>query len=158
MQLSDILKKENNNLDIFRVFAAIMVIYGHAYAIVPSKDQRDPIGQLLGFDYSGSLAVKIFFFLSGLVVTNSLIEKKDIWQFIVSRFLRIWPALTAVFLSTALILGPILSTHSPSDYFSNPLVYEYILRGLILDIRYDLPGLFSNNASSAKRITLVDSI
>ncbi|WP_370600237.1 acyltransferase family protein [Pseudomonas nitroreducens] len=76
MLLSNVLRKENNNLDIFRVVAAVMVIYGHAYALLPVEGQRDIVGKLLVFDYSGSLAVKIFFFLSGLVVTNSLIEKK----------------------------------------------------------------------------------
>ena len=81
MLLSNVLKKENNNLDIFRVVAAVMVIYGHAYALLPIDGQKDIVGRLLVFDYSGSLAVKIFFFLSGLVVTNSLIEKKDVRQF-----------------------------------------------------------------------------
>ena len=35
MKLSELLRKENNNLDIFRLLAACMVIYGHAYAIAP---------------------------------------------------------------------------------------------------------------------------
>lgn len=126
-----------------------MVIYGHAYAIIPTKDQRDPISQIISFDYSGSLAVKIFFFLSGLVVTNSLIEKKNIQEFIVSRFFRIWPALTIVLISMAFVIGPILSNHSLKDYFSNPLVYKYVWQGLILGIQYDLPGVFPHNASSA---------
>ena len=107
------------------------------------------VGRLLVFDYSGSLAVKIFFFLSGLVVTNSLVEKKDVRQFFISRFFRIWPALAVVLAAMAFIFGPIFSTHTPLEYFSNTVVYEYFLRGLVMDLRYDLPGVFQNNAFKA---------
>lgn len=149
MLLSNVLKKENNNLDIFQVVAAVMVIYGHAYALLPIDGQKDIVGRLLVFDYSGSLAVKIFFFLSGLVVTNSLIEKKDVRQFLISRFFRIWPALAIVLAAMAFVFGPFFSTHPPLEYFSNTAVYEYFLRGLVMDLRYDLPGVFQNNAFKA---------
>lgn len=149
MLLSTILRKENNNLDIFRLVAAIMVIYGHAYALLPTEGQQDIVGRLLVFDYSGSLAVKIFFFLSGLVVTNSLIEKKDVRQFLISRFFRIWPALTVTLAAMAFIFGPLLSSHTPLEYFSNTAVYDYFLRGVVMDLHYDLPGVFQNNALKA---------
>lgn len=86
MKLSELLKKENNNLDVFRLVAACMVIYGHAYAVVPQAGYVDVVARLLGHDYSGSLAVKIFFFLSGLVVTNSLLHKRDVLHFAIARF------------------------------------------------------------------------
>lgn len=35
MLLSDILKKDNNNIDLIRIIAAAMVIYGHSYEISP---------------------------------------------------------------------------------------------------------------------------
>lgn len=149
MLLSNVLRKENNNLDVFRVVAAVMVIYGHAYALLPIEGQNDIVRKLLVFDYSGSLAVKIFFFLSGLVVTNSLILKKGVRQFLISRFFRIWPALAVVLAVMAFIFGPLLSTHSTLEYFSNTEVYEYFLRGLVMDLRYDLPGVFQNNAFKA---------
>ncbi len=120
MLLSNVLRKENNNLDIFRVVAAAMVIYGHAYAIVPAEGKQDFIGALLGFDYSGSLAVKIFFFLSGLVVTNSLIEKKDLPQFVISRFFRIWPGLVAVLAAWAFVFGPVFPHIRPMHIYRIP--------------------------------------
>ena len=75
MRLAEILPRGANNLDLFRIIAAAMVIFGHAYALVPVSGQSDPLAQWLGFDSSGSLAVKVFFLLSGLVVTNSLLDK-----------------------------------------------------------------------------------
>lgn len=146
MKLQDLLKKENNNLDIFRVIAACMVIWGHAYAITPEAGSVDFIGRTLGFDYSGSLAVKIFFFLSGLVVTHSLLTKGSALQFTIARFFRIWPALFATLFITAFIIGPVISDHGLSEYFSNNTTYRYIGKNLLLRTQYNLPGVFSGNA------------
>jgi peptidoglycan/LPS O-acetylase OafA/YrhL len=146
MLLHDILNRENNNLDIFRVVAAVMVIYGHAYAIQPREGPGDFVAGLLGFDYSGSLAVKIFFFMSGLVVTNSLLNKRNLLLFVLSRFFRIWPALAFTLITSALLLGPLLSQQSAAEYFSNKQVFAYISKGLAMNIKYRLPGVFENNA------------
>lgn len=148
MLLNKVLQKENNNLDVFRVIAAVMVIYGHANAFLPGEGRGDIVARFLPFDYSGSLAVKLFFFLSGLVVTNSLIEK-DVYQFVASRFFRLWPALTVVLVAWAFVIGPIVSTNSFYEYFTNPQVYEYVFHGLIMDIRYDLPGVFQGGPTNA---------
>ncbi len=125
MKLSELLKKENNNLDIFRLIAACMVVYGHAYAIAPEAGQTDLIGRMLGYDYSGSLAVKIFFFLSGLVVTNSLLQKRSVSQFVISRFFRIWPGLIAVVVVTSLVLVPLITELPITEYFTRGQTYRY---------------------------------
>ena len=148
MLLQDVLKKENNNIDIFRVIAASLVIYGHSYALVPDAKFNDVIQWILVFDYSGSIAVKIFFFLSGLVVTNSLLAKKDGVDFLIARFFRIFPALLVVLFAMAFIVGPILTTISLSDYFSSMLPFYYVLNGFFMDIQYLLPGVFEGNKNS----------
>jgi peptidoglycan/LPS O-acetylase OafA/YrhL len=145
MLLQNILKKGNNNLDFFRLIAACMVIFGHAYALLPGNG-IDPIGKLLRFDYSGSLAVKIFFFISGMLVTSSLIEKQNISKYISSRLLRIWPGLIVVLVITAFILGPLFSTLATSDYFSNPETYKYFFNTIIMQYQVTLPGVFTNHA------------
>jgi peptidoglycan/LPS O-acetylase OafA/YrhL len=145
MQLSKILNRDANNLDIFRVVAACMVVYGHAYAISPQAGHRDVVGALLGFDYSGSLGVKIFFFLSGLVVTNTLLDKRNPIQFAIARCFRIWPALIFTVLICAFVLGPMLTNLPLADYFSNPATYQYVYKNLLLKITYALPGVFSAN-------------
>lgn len=145
MKLSAILNKDSNNIDIFRVIAACMVIYGHAYALAPELGKSDFIGRYLGFDYSGSLAVKIFFFLSGLVVTNSLLSKRDPTSFIISRFFRIWPAFTFVIIVSAFLIGPTMTTYTLNEYFNNILTYDYIFKNLFMHINFELPGVFTNN-------------
>ncbi|HFQ7087882.1 TPA: acyltransferase family protein [Raoultella planticola ATCC 33531] len=145
MKLSEVLKKDNNNIDLFRVIAACMVIYGHAYAISPQPGKTDFISHLIPSDYSGSLAVKIFFFLSGLVVTNSLINNGDLVRFTISRLFRIWPALIASSLVTAFIIGPLLTSLSVTDYLSRPEVYSYTWNIAAMVPQFTLPGLFSGN-------------
>lgn len=145
MLLTEILKKENNNLDIFRLIAAIMVIYGHAFAIIPNAGEIDIISKLVGIDYSGSFAVKIFFFLSGLVVTNSLISRRQTASFFISRFFRIWPALFFTVLISALIIGPLFSNIPATEYFTNSQVTKYIYSNLLMKTNYELPGVFYGN-------------
>lgn len=147
MILSELLKKENNNIDVFRVFAACMVIWGHAYVLSPEDGKTDLISSLLPHDSSGSLAVKIFFFLSGLVVTNSLLINKDPVKFIVTRFFRIWPALALTCFIVAFVIGPLLSTLTVREYFSAENdVSSYVINNLLLKTQFNLPGVFTTNS------------
>lgn len=148
MLLGEILKRGKNNLDLFRLIASCMVICGHAYALLPGGGS-DVIGRLLGFDYLGSLAVKIFFFISGMLVTSSLLKKQSIPEYISARFFRIWPALIAVLIITTFFIGSFFTTLSAGDYFANADTYKYFLHNIFM--RYDSapPGVFQNTAVPA---------
>ena len=95
MLLNQILNSKNNNFDLLRLLAALLVIYGHASGLVhvPNLVNSDFVASLLQFDYSGSLAVKFFFMLSGLLVTTSFIAKPQVGEFIIKRAARILPGL-----------------------------------------------------------------
>lgn len=144
MDLTALLKRDANNLDLFRIIAACMVIYGHAYALTPEIGHQDWLKTHVGFDYTASLAVKIFFFISGLVVTNSLLARKSAIPFVVARAFRIWPAMIVVILSCALIIGPIYTPVTLRDYIYSNETWSYVFRNFILDPRYELPGVFDD--------------
>ncbi len=91
MQLNHLLQTRQNNLDLFRTLAALLVIYGHAPAFINNEQPYDFIAAWLEFDYSGSLAVKFFFLLSGLLVTHSLIVKPDIGTILIKLAALIFP-------------------------------------------------------------------
>ena len=93
MHLQQLLNPKNNNLDLFRLIAALLVIYGHAPAFIPNAVSTDVVARLLGFDYSGSLAVKFFFMLSGLLVTMSIMARPQPVEFVIKRIARIFPGL-----------------------------------------------------------------
>lgn len=150
MLLAQVLKRDSNNLDLVRLIAACLVIYGHSNAFMPAeRGGGDWVAGLLKFDYSGSLAVKVFFFLSGLVVTNSLLEKRSLLHFTIARVLRIWPALIAVLVGCALVIGPMVTTMSLHEYLQDHQTFKYVLGGLIMQVSFNLPGVFDGHTTSA---------
>jgi len=140
--LDQLLRRGNNNADLLRLIAATAVIWGHAYALVPEPGVNEPLRNLLGFDYSGSLAVKFFFFLSGILVTNSWVSKPSAIRFAASRIFRIFPLLIVSSIATIVIMGPALTSMSVSEYFHH--------RGELMQVllhpynEYMLPGVFEH--------------
>ena len=143
MRLTECLRRENNNYDLLRLAAACLVIVGHAYALVPAARGSDWVSKVLHFDYSGSLAVKFFFFLSGLVVTNSLLRKPDCVAFLTARIARIFPGLIVCVLIAALGLGPLVTNLPLRDYLCHPDVISYVVKNITLALQWNLPGVFT---------------
>ncbi|AEW01795.1 hypothetical protein A4D02_07265 [Niastella koreensis] len=144
--LADVLKRDGNNFDLLRLMAAIAVIVGHAYALAPQPPLQDKVLSLLHFDYSGSLAVKFFFFLSGLLVTNSIITRPSLSNFVIKRIFRIFPGLLVCLLISVLIIGPIFTDLSIGSYFSEGQTWQFLFHNFFLyDIVWRLPGVFSQS-------------
>ncbi|HWK02895.1 MAG TPA: acyltransferase [Puia sp.] len=145
--LANVLKKGANNFDILRLVAALAVIVGHGYAISPQPPLQDGVLSLLHFDYSGSLAVKFFFFLSGLLVTNSILQKPDAFHFLVKRICRIFPGLLVCLLVSVFIVGPLFTKLPLAEYFSNSETWKYIVKNFFLfNMLWRLPGVFTESA------------
>lgn len=142
MLLADAMRRQNNNFDLLRLIAAVMVIVGHSFALAPVEGEIDPLQSWIGITYSGALAVKFFFFLSGLLVTNSLLQKSDIIDFAVMRAVRVVPAIAVSSAVLALVVGPIFTRDY--NYFSNSEVYKFIIGNTLIDIRFNLPGVFTD--------------
>lgn len=145
MTISELLKRNNNNLDFIRIVLAVLVIVGHSYFLADANGKTDPINSLFSFTYSGSLAVKVFFFISGLLVTNSLMRTQSSIDFIVSRFFRIYPAFFVTIIASAYIVGPIVTDMSIGNYMSSKWLDYYVNNNLIMNINYNLPGVFGGN-------------
>jgi peptidoglycan/LPS O-acetylase OafA/YrhL len=88
--------------------------------------------------------VPMFFALSGFLVTGSAVRVASLRVFLTFRILRIVPALMTEVVLCALILGPLLTTVSLHDYFTNREFYEYF-GNVIGKVRYVLPGMFLDN-------------
>lgn len=130
-----------NNLNFIRLVVAILVIYSHAFPL--SKGGHD-ILYSLGWSF-GSFSVSVFFFLSGLLVTNSFENSKNIFEYIFSRFIRIMPAYIVVILISAFILGPLFTSLEIKEYFSNYGTYQYLKNLLFFPLYWELPGVFNSN-------------
>ena len=144
--LNNVLKRGANNFDILRLIAALAVIVGHGYAIAPQPPLQDGVLSILHFDYSGSLAVKFFFFLSGLLVTNSIISKPEALSFFIKRAFRIFPGLLVCLMIAVFIVGPLFTAFSLSQYFSLRETWTYIPKNIFLtDMQWRLSGVFTNS-------------
>src|SRR5579863_10783695 len=58
--LADYAAEPENNYQLLRFLAALMVLYGHSYALTALRHQRDLVTRYLGFTYSGAIGVDIF--------------------------------------------------------------------------------------------------
>lgn len=143
--LSQVLKRGNNNLDLIRIIMAFMVIFGHSFALSPKQNLTEPFAYFFHFTYSGSIAVKVFFFISGILVTNSLLSSKSIKSYIISRSLRIYPAFAATIIITGLIIGPLSYAGDISSYYASVGLHNYIVQSLKLNTQFFIDGVFSGN-------------
>ena len=73
------------------------------------------------------MAVNVFFVASGFLFGRSLLVRGEVLDFIVSRLLRIYPALIVLAFLTAFALGPIVTTFSLRDYLSIRAVYSFAI-------------------------------
>jgi peptidoglycan/LPS O-acetylase OafA/YrhL len=131
-----------NNITLLRHFAAFFVLITHSFDLTDNfKDEtlRKLTGESISFSKIGLI---IFFFISGFLITQSLITSVNLKQFIWKRFLRIYPALFVLILSTVFLLGPLFTTFSTKDYFLNNQTWSYLFGTTLVRLRFVLPGVF----------------
>jgi peptidoglycan/LPS O-acetylase OafA/YrhL len=140
--LAEASARPDNNFNLIRLFAAWAVIYGHSHAIVAGAGD-DLVVRLLHFKFSGGIAVDVFFVISGFLIAASL-ERNRLPSYLMSRAIRIFPALLVCVGLSTFVLGPLLTT--ASDYWQRPEVWHYFIAnaGLSTNTAYFLPGVFEN--------------
>ncbi|MCB1589727.1 MAG: acyltransferase [Xanthomonadales bacterium] len=138
-----------DNFAWIRLIAAAAVIYGHSYALA-ATGLHDPIARM-GWGpgvYSGSLAVDVFFVISGFLVTASYTRRRQWTAFVLSRLLRVVPGLAVCVTATALVLGGLLTTLPSGEYYGHSEVWQYLWGNLHFQadaLRWTLPGVFADN-------------
>ena len=149
--LEALLIGRNNNFGLIRHFAALLVLYGHAFIFWPGSGGTDVIRSFIKIEYSGSLAVFAFFFLSGILVSQSWDKQKNAKIFIALRFSRIWPALFVCVIFIVFVGAPFFSNLSYSRFISDKETLAFLVRNITLftGMRYSLPGVFEHNAVDA---------
>lgn len=131
-------KDRKNNINIIRFFAAAMVIYGHMSHLAGFA-----MPTLFGEDIS-TIAVKIFFVLSGYLITQSFLRDENFIRYGIRRIFRILPGLIFVVAVTVFCLGPFLSSLGLREYFMHQDTYFYLMNCLLYPVYY-LPGVFESN-------------
>lgn len=144
--IADSLNSRENNFDLIRFIAATLVIFSHSYPLTLGSNLLEPMIKIThGQETFGGLGVSLFFVISGFFITYSYFRANNIYEYLRNRILRIFPALILLLIVTVFIFGPLLSTLSIKDYFSNPLTIRYLESFMLVNMQYSLPGVFEHN-------------
>lgn len=150
--LSDMLVPERNSFGVLRLAMALAVLVSHAVFLVSGDHTAEPLYRWTGYTL-GQHGVQVFFFLSGILVAQSLMKSESVRDYAVARALRIFPALTVCVLVTAVVIGPWLTTLPAAAYLKDKEVAAYIVKTLsLMTGSATLPGLFEASPGAAKGV------
>ncbi|MDQ4093358.1 MAG: acyltransferase [Actinomycetota bacterium] len=127
-----------------RMIGALIVVVDHSMPLTdPSRLTLFPTSWALS---PGYIALLGFFAMSGYQISDSWKQDPSWWRFSAKRVLRLWPPLLCVVLVTTLVIGPLVSTLAPGDYFSAQQTWGYIVNNAgLYTLQHRLPGVFADN-------------
>jgi peptidoglycan/LPS O-acetylase OafA/YrhL len=134
-----------NNFHFIRFFAAVLVIYGHAYPLTGRSNYDDLQVLTGGLFPTAHMGVCIFFSISGYLITKSLLTSKSYLSFVWKRLVRLMPGLLVATLFTVFVIGPIATSYDLGAYFNHTETYAYLKSIKMFPVYPDtLPGVFEN--------------
>ncbi len=144
------LAHDRNAFNLIRLVCATAVIFSHAHDLTLQDIWQDATVRWLGVPVA-TVAVYVFFVLSGFLVTMSYDRRRDPAAFIRARALRILPGLWVMLLVSVPVLGLLFSPLSFGDFLSAPRTTTYFVSNAILSNAFylptanTLPGVFEAN-------------
>ncbi|MDM8569359.1 acyltransferase [Thiotrichales bacterium HSG1] len=143
--LSSYTVNRNNNFNLIRFVAALLVLITHSFALSSGTADAEPFRATLGITL-GNFAVDVFFVTSGFLITGSLFARNNLIAFVWARMLRIYPALIVAILFCVFAVGLYFTTLSFWEYISNNQTHKYLVKNILLffGINYNLPGVFAD--------------
>ena len=129
------------------LLAALAVLASHAVPISYGSNAKELLFRLSGGQATfGSLAVTVFFIVSGYLITGSYVGRPNPLRFVWARALRLLPGLIVVVLALAFAVGPLLSTVPAREYFSSASLVRFVFINLSMANFWGyLPGVFEHN-------------
>ena len=152
-------KPRSNNFDLIRLLCALIVVINHSFSLCGHR-VTDFLFELTGTVATGTLALNVFLVISGYLISSSLLERnrlvrqqypdlrgRALWlkilkPYLAARILRIFPAYWVATFVALLVLGPLTTTLSLGDYFSNPLTWRFLVNLGLYKLQFVLPGVF----------------
>jgi len=143
--LSDTLRRGNNNFDLLRLLASLMVMLSHSYGM--QGGGFESMLMLTHLESFASIAVYSFFLISGMLVSASFEASPSVTRFIAARATRIWPGVIVCSGLIAFVIGPIFTSLPVRQYLSTPEVFRWFAQNASLfgNVGGPLPGLFADH-------------
>lgn len=138
MDLKAMALKRDNNFDILRHFFAFCVVWHH-YLVLNDIKFDFPLFEVFNSD----VAVKSFFFISGILIWDSALRTRCLKTYFLKRLTRIYPALLLVLSVCSLIF---LAIGAESD---NVASYFYFSSVFLTFMQPCVDGVFDNNVICA---------
>lgn len=138
------MQERDNNFNLVRFLAATAVLLSHCYPLT-GHDAEEPL-RFIGSSL-GTIAVDVFFLVSGFLVTKSLEAREKLLPFYWARVVRIFPGLMSAILVCAFPIGLNFTALSTEQYLRDEQLFEFLRKNLVVlfGVRYQLPGLFETN-------------
>lgn len=134
----------DNNFNLLRMLAALAVLLSHSFTLSRGPQAIEPFVRSLGMSL-GTLAVGVFFTISGYLVTASQVSRPSLADFAIARARRIYPGLWVALALTVFVLGAGFTTLGLGDYLGHPRTWFYVLKNATLLFGFvdRLPGVFA---------------
>ena len=130
----------DNNFNLLRAIAATMVIYSHTLAL---SGRSETVGGVTSF---GTLGVRLFFVMSGFLITKSFLSRQSLKHFLLARFFRIFPGVWVAVIFCFFPVGWYFSTLHGAAYWHDPSVVHYFWKDLtLLTGTANPPSVFASN-------------
>lgn len=129
-KLSDVLNRESNNFALAKLLLIIFVIWNHSFALSSVGGRSHLI--LVSFN------VALFGFISGLLITNSLIKNQSISRFFVRSVVRLYVPYAIAVLSSAFIFAPMVAD---LHLLSAADLMAYVKSNLLLKSTFQIPNV-----------------
>jgi peptidoglycan/LPS O-acetylase OafA/YrhL len=134
--------RDQNAFDFLRIAAASSVFLSHSFALYGLAEPH----LFAHRDSLGTVAVAIFFAISGYLVTQSWDRSPSHQRFFLRRALRIFPGLAVAVFLTAFVIGPLATTRPLGAYLAAADTWSYFVGNTTLMVgASSLPGVFENN-------------
>ncbi len=124
-----------NYFTLLRWALALGVVIGHAFMITTGYEVTRIHEWTLSY-----LSVNGFFILSGLLISKSLNTRPQLLPYIISRLLRIAPALIVLLIALILFFGPVYGEKTGFDYLTQSEPWAYVAKTLAMGDPLGRPG------------------
>lgn len=145
MYLGTVSNDRNNNINIIKFLASILVVYSHSFDLSGNK-MLEPFRLIRAKTTLGGIAVSIFFVISGFLVVQSLENSKSIEKYIFSKWKRLIPGLFFASIFIVLILGTFYTDKKLLEFIKDKEVLKFIFENIsLIKTKYIIGDIFRNN-------------
>jgi peptidoglycan/LPS O-acetylase OafA/YrhL len=124
--------KDDNSFDAIRLALAALVVFEHSYFLRENRYDSEPLYLLTGGQVnSGSLAVFMFFAISGFLVTRSYLLTGNVQRYLAKRIARIVPGFLVATFVGCVVLGP-MAAKDLGTFFAGQKWVSLVVQALAL--------------------------